>query len=210
MSLKTIIAIVIFVAIGVIIDTEIVNNMVLIQSNETLAPLEGSAKLLRSQVWPIHLGTSISLSILIGFYFHITSAPVKHKMVSVVMTLTGIYLFFLGNQIILFIHIATALIAVGLFIPKVEHVRTGIIALLGSMYVFMMFLALVHLDEELVMTQLMIASQLASVGISPVEVLGIKELIKEDLNNVLRVISVVFVVVTLVIISTKFKEKKNV
>jgi len=97
---------------SVVISIEIINNLY-ITSNSFIGDkefIETTTKMLRMELWPYHLYAGIAIS-LIFIIFTIKDKNKYAKILYVISSVTGIYLFFYENKYVLVTHIIFTTIA---------------------------------------------------------------------------------------------------
>jgi len=192
------VSIFILILLGIIVDIEVINNILLRNSNVLFLNnnLMESAKLLRMELWPIHLGAGILMSLSSTLLFFLLSSNKIFKALGFLMFSSGLCIFFIDNSILLVIHIISSAFvsAIVLFeIFKNEKLYFMSTVFFLSMFIFLFFIMDFIFYEELVLEHLFMGARLTSLDLDPTQILNIYKLFANQMKEIAIVLfSIIF------------------
>ncbi len=181
---------IIFLIIGItssiIFTIEIVNNILFSKFLETEQAInEKSMMLLRMELWPIHLGMGIILSIALALYLVLNKRKIYEKFFSITNVLLGLFLIAKSNNIILVVHIilSMSLLIWVLYLEFKQKENFNIFknSFLISIICFIVFIK-EYISKEVIYDNIEKGYDIAKQGATPIKILSQTKILEENIS----------------------------
>lgn len=182
-----------FILLGIITSIEIVNNNIFSSSNQIfidnnipdIIPAQ-----FRMELWPIHLGSSIFLSIFSLVFLFLNRTNFINKIPSFVLLFTGVYLFFSFSPLILTIHIYSAVLFLIFYFISLRYFKNKLsltFLFFITVMTFFYYLDSYLFSNDILLSRLLSLSSLYSNGevIIPIHMVGASKSLSLSLNSML-------------------------